>query len=81
MLQIQAPPPCSNAECIVRSFHGESSRAIWLINPTKQELTVNIAVSAEPKVLRGKLTDYNAKVNTAHVTIPSRDAVILRMPA
>jgi len=80
-LQIQASPPCSNAECIVRSFHGESSRAIWLINPTKQEIAVSIAVSAEPKVLRGKLMDYNAKTNTARVTIPSYDAVILRLPA
>ncbi len=80
-LQIQDPPPCSNAECIVLYFHGESSRAIWLINPTKQALTVSIAVSAEPKVLRGKLTDYNAKVNTAQVIIPSRDAVILKLPA
>ena len=79
-LQVQGPKPCSNAECIARYFYGESTRAIWLINPTKQELPVSITVPAEPRVLRGKLTDYNAKTNSAKVIIPSRDAVVLRMP-
>ena len=79
-LQVQGPPRCSNAECIVRYFHGESSRAIWLINPTMQELAASITVPGEPKALRGRVKDYSAKTNTAQVIIPSRDAAVLGMP-
>jgi beta-galactosidase len=65
-------------EHIIRYFTDDVATTAWIINPTRQVLTVALPVSSQPVALRGDVTAYDASTAAAKVLIPERDAVVLR---
>jgi beta-galactosidase len=63
---------------IIRFFTDDVGTAAWIINPTRQALTVALPVPSKPIALRGELTAHDSSTAVATALIPERDAVVLR---
>ena len=67
-----------NANVIARLHKGSSGGALYVLNPTRSEQKVTIALGAEHKGLRVDGT-YWGTAGGSTITVPPRDIVILKL--